>query len=142
MATQSQPSRHTATILHLALLLGPLLFYGVVAWLRLRPGATPPPALAEADILRIACYAVTAAMFAGALMLRLKIQPPAGGEAETAWWGKHQGKALVVWALVEGGMLLGGVVFLLLGDIATIIGVGGAGALLMLLTAPGRLVGS
>ena len=142
MATPSQPSRQTATILHLALLLGPLLFYGVAAWLRWRPGATPQPALAGADVLRLACYAVAATMFAGALMLRLKIQPPTAGEDETAWWGKHQGKALVVWALVEGGMLLGGVVFLLLGDIATIIGVGGAGTLLMLLTPPGRLVGS
>lgn len=80
--------------------------------------------------------------YGAALVLRGRIQPPDGGTPEDAWWTANQTRMLLVWALVEGPMLLGGVVYLLQGDLATLVTVVGAGLLLMILHAPARLRGA
>lgn len=141
MATQPQANRQTAIMLHLSLLMGPLLLIAVAAWIRLRPGAGPSPVTGDSTVLRYACYAVAASAYALAVLFRLRIPVRDSAEDETAWWGRHQARALVVWALIEGGMIFAGVVFLLTGDLPTLVSVGGTGLVLMLVTAPGRLGG-
>ncbi len=140
--TPSGPSRTTATILHLALLLGPLVLVGVaVAW-RGAPGSSfrvAPPV--PASSLRLVGGVVAAACYGAALLLRSRLIPPAGDQPEHEWWAANQPRAVVLWALIEGGMALGGVIFLLSGDLPALLGITGAGLLLMLAFTPQRLAG-
>ncbi|MEO8199478.1 MAG: hypothetical protein ABI679_03050 [Gemmatimonadota bacterium] len=139
MTQTAVANRKTATILHLALTLGPVLFIGVAAYLRLRPGATPPPGMSHPEILQYVAYLVAVSGFGMALMLRSRLEPNESGQDEAAWWTINQPKMIVIWALIEGPMLLAGIVFLLQGSLPVVVAVGGCGFLLMLLTAPSRL---
>lgn len=136
------PSRATATILHLALMLGPLLLIGIAVVLRRAPGSSfaAAPAIPPAT-LRLAAGAAAAAMYGVALLLRSRLSPPANGQPEDGWWADNQPRAVVLWALIEGGMLLGSVAYLLSGDLPLLLGISGAGLVLMLAFTPARLAG-
>lgn len=139
---QAVADRKTSSLIHLALTLGPLLFISVVAWLRLGPEARTPAAMSHPEVLQYVAYLVAASGFGMALMLRARFQPLEVGEDEAAWWVRNQPKMVAMWALIEGPMLLAGVVFLLQGQLPVVIAVGGLGFVLLLLTAPSRLSGS
>ena len=61
------------------------------------------------------------------------------GQPENEWWAANQQRAVVLWALIEGAMLLGPLIFLLSGDLPALLGITGAGLLLMLAFTPQRL---
>lgn len=140
--TPAGPNRTTATILHLALMLGPLVLVGVAVVLRAAPDS--PFRLRSGmplATLRLVGGVVAAGCYTAALLLRGRLDPPAGGESEDHWWAANQPRAVVLWALIEGAMLLGGVLFLLSGDLPILLGVTGTGLLLMLAFTPQRLAG-
>lgn len=139
--SSAPPTRATANLMHLALLLGPLLLIGVVAWLRLGPDARPMAPIHGAEVLPLITYVVGAMSYGMALVFRGRIPALAPGDDENAWWARNLSRALVVWAMAEAPMILAGIVFLLLGNLTVLAVVAGAGFLIMLLTAPARLVG-
>ena len=94
-------------LIRLSLLLGVLLFGGVIYFLHRDPSWRPQPG-GNAAAIRMATYVVWAAVVVGALVLRgLHARAP---EAERPTF------AILGWALGEAAALLGGVYYFLTDD--------------------------
>jgi len=61
-------------------------------------------------------------------------------ETEAAWWKANGGKAVATWACAEGLAVVGGVLFVLLGDLVLLAGLGGGGLVILMLNRPGRMM--
>lgn len=132
MSTPAPPSARTATIIHLALSAGMVMTVLVLSFLP-GPADVAPEArrLLTYLLLALALGAFTAAQL---LLTRLPAEP-----ADTdAWWRARFGRALVGWALLEAGAVLGGVAYFLTRE-AYALGVPALGLVLLALAAPARL---
>lgn len=115
----------SAKIIHGSLVLGVVLFC-LVAWYVAQQSALPVSALPDRRVLYIALFLVSATLFGGAMFTVNRLAPPARGMSQDDWWRVNLGKAILVWALVEGPAILGTVAYLLTRDfralLATFIG--------------------
>ncbi len=129
----------SARIIHGCLVLGVMLFW-LVAWFAAARTALPVDALPDRRVLYLALALVSAGLFGGAAFTAGRLQPPMRGASQDDWWRANLGKAIVIWALVEGPAILGTVAYLLTRDfrvlLATFIGL-----LLFAAYRPSRLVG-
>lgn len=130
MASPTSPSA-TARLIHLVLLGGIALFTIILA-------VVPPPSPdgQQASLLLYATFAVAAVMFSGAMFLATRL--PAAGPEPDRWWQENLSRALVVWSMLEGPALLGGVVYYLTRNLQSLV-VTAVGLLLLGLHGPGRL---
>lgn len=112
----------------------------VFAFLRGQVGLDAAPETVR--ILKIVGYAAAFSGVVMAGMLRGRIAPRPGDMELGAWWIGNLPKAVVVWALTEGGGLTGMVFGWLLGDV-TLLTLSAAAALAgLFVTRPGRLQGT
>jgi hypothetical protein len=126
-----QPSA-TARLLHLALISGVVLMTAIFLLLP-RPSAPVPN-----PILLYATFGIGAVMFAGALVIANQLPRDSATRDADEWWRANLGRAVVVWAMLEGPALLGAVVHFLTGSLLPLL-VTGSGIAFFLLTAPERL---
>jgi len=89
--------------------------------------------------LRLAGYVMLGAAILVAQMLRGRIKPPGRAEQLSEWWTETLPRAVVVWAVAEGGSLGAIVVGWLIGD-TTLLAFGVAvGLALLFVSRPSRL---
>lgn len=136
-STQASPSV-SARIIHLALVAGVLLFLAVVWWIG-RERSVPTEALPDRKVLYIAVFLVSAASFSAALFFCNRLDSRAPTETTDDWWRRNQGRAMIIWALVEGPALFGIVGYLLTGDFRVLVATV-AGLFLFAHFSPARLV--
>ncbi|HUF34388.1 MAG TPA: hypothetical protein VMN37_00475 [Gemmatimonadales bacterium] len=105
----------SARIIHGSLMLGVVLFW-IVAWYVASRTALPVAALPDRRVLYIALFLASAALFGGAMFTANRLVPLARGSSQDDWWRVNLGKAILIWALVEGPALLGTVAYLLTRD--------------------------
>lgn len=91
------------------------------------------------QLLRIIGYALVVVGIVLPYIVRGRIPPPRQGADPGEWWAANLPKAVVVWALAEGGGLGAMVLGWVVGD-ATLLAVGAAAGLAVLfVNRPGRL---
>jgi hypothetical protein len=105
----------SARIIHACLVLGVVLLC-LVAWFVAGRTALPVDVLPERRVLYIALFLVSAALFGGAMFTANRLAPPPRGSSQDDWWRVNLGKAVLIWALVEGPAILGTVAYLLTRD--------------------------
>lgn len=137
MTAGPAPAR-TGRILFAATVVSALSVTGVLGALRANVAGTltSPPSLPPA-ILR----GVAIALLAGAtVVLRLvRATLPPGGRDLDAWWKGNVGKAVAIWALMDGAAIMGAVAFLLSGDVLVLVLAVGWAVAMFMRHAPGRL---
>ena len=124
-------------IIHIAIAFGIFIFYAVVSFVQLSssgPDFGPPN-----DALRIVGYAVLVGAAVAAWMARQRIRGPAADEPVSDWWARNQGRAVLVWALLDTAGL-GAIVLGWISGSTTLMGGGVIVSLLLLfITRPGNL---
>jgi hypothetical protein len=129
-----------ARIIHFAIVGGLVLVFGVFFYLQPLTSTGFPAETAR--LLRIIGYLTLAASALAALVMRGRIAPPGGDEDIDRWWTEQIPKAIVVWAVAEGGGLVALVIGWIIADM-TLFALGAAVALaLLFVTRPGRLQSS
>ena len=108
-----------ARIVHGALVLGVAMFW-LLAW-AIRDRSLPAEALPDRRVLYIALTLLSATLFGAAAFAAGHLPPPAPGATDDDWWQANLGRAIVVWALVEGPTLLGLVAYTLTRDFRTLL---------------------
>jgi hypothetical protein len=110
----------SAKIIHAALVLGILLFYGV-AWYVGTQTSMPISAVPERKVLYLGLFLLSAVAFGAAAHMAGRLTPSAAGTSQDDWWRANLGRAIVVWGLIEAPTLLGTVAYLLTHDFRSLI---------------------
>jgi hypothetical protein len=110
----------SARIIHASLVLGLVMFW-LVAWFVAQRHALPVSALPDRRVLYVALFLVSAMLFGGAMFTANRLRPPAPGASQDDWWRANLGKAILIWALVEGPAILGTVAYLLTRDFRALV---------------------
>ncbi len=97
------PAR-TARIIHVALAIPPIVFGSVIAILVAR-GSLPP---AGNPMVHFALVGVGLLLMLAGTLVAFRIPPRPGGETPDAYWGRSFPRAVVAWAMMEGGAFLTG----------------------------------
>jgi hypothetical protein len=127
----------TARIIHAAISSGILIVFAVFLYLHNQSSLQYPAETART--LRIVGYLLLAGGVLASGMLRGRIAPRRLGSDLDEWWIKSLPRAVVVWAVAEGGGLAAMVMGWLVGD-TTLLALGAALPLALLFTSrPGRL---
>lgn len=87
-----------------------------------------------------AAYALAASGLLAGLAFRRLIPERATSQGVDAWWTRHLAKAVAVWAIGEGTVILGALVLAVGGQLLAAFAVVLAGFAVLVATAPGRLV--
>lgn len=126
-----------ARIIHAAISSGVVVIFAVFLFLSYQSSLG-----SEAGrTLRVVGYVVLAGGVLASGMLRGRIAPRRRDMDLVAWWGENLPRAILVWALAEGGGLAAMVMGWLIGD-TTLLALGAALPLALLFTSrPGRLSG-
>lgn len=128
----------TARIIHAALVLGVMVFWGV-AWYIGRKTALPVSALPDRRVLYLGLFLISAVLFGAAMYNASQLTHPGRGTSEDDWWRANLGRVIGVWALVEMPALLGTITYLVTYDFRTLIAPF-TGLLLFVNYRPSRLV--
>ena len=134
----------TARIIHAAITAGVVILFAVFLFLRTR--MRPEFPAETAGILKWVAVAVLVASAFGSYLVRSRIPAPApapaSGSGRDEWWKAVQPKAVVCWAIAEGGGLAALAVGWITGN-TTLMALGAGVALAMLFVSrPGALEGS
>jgi len=129
----------TARLLHRTLVASAVLALAAFVVVR-RTGELAPPEL-PLTALRIVAFVVAVAALALNRALRLGLEAPARDAGRTEWWERAGRRLLVVWAVAEGAVTVGGALWFLSGDAVALVVAAGPG-LLVLLTARPEVYGS
>jgi hypothetical protein len=127
----------SAKIIHAALMLGVILFYGV-AWYVGTRTSMPVSAVPDRRVLYVGLFLFSAVLFGAAGYTASRLTPPAPGTMQDDWWRTNLGRAIGIWTLVEAPTLLGTAAYLLTHDFRTLIATF-TGLLLFVNYRPGRL---
>ncbi len=126
-----------ARVIHAAISGGLVAIFGALIYLRSEVAAEF--AAEGAQILKLAGYVLLAVAVLGAQMLRGRIVPLRRDSDLGEWWTANLPKAVVVWAMAEGGGLAALVLGWIGGD-TTLMALGAAvGLALLFVNRPGRL---
>jgi hypothetical protein len=101
-------------------------------------GAVPLPG-GTGGAVAFAAYALGASGLLAGLAFRRLIPERAASQDADLWWRLHLPKAVAVWAIGEGTVLLGALVLAVDGPFVAALAVILAGFAVLLATAPGRL---
>jgi hypothetical protein len=127
----------TYSILHAALTLSAILILGVFAALA---RVSPPPTPSLTTVLRAAAGVEILTIAVLMKMLTAQLEPFKAGEDAAAWWAAQGPRAIVLWALAEATVAIGGVFWFLTRDLLVLTALGGFGLGGLLWMRPGRLV--
>ncbi len=108
----------------------------VLAWLLRGRLALPGEA---GSAVSFAAYALAASGLLAGLAFRRLIPERAASQDLDAWWRQHLPKAVAVWAIGEGTVLVGALVLVVGGQAIAAFAVVLAGFGVLMATAPGRL---
>lgn len=126
-----------ARALHAALA-GGTVIVAAVAWFVRGGMADPPPDL---PLLRYIALATSGAGLAVAWLVRSRVEPASGGVGDPAWWKANLGRCIVVWAQLDFVGILGAVVYLITGHLASAVVIVTAALAGFALFTPSRLAG-
>lgn len=126
-----------ARIVHGAVAGGLAVAFAVFLYLRGQLAIDLPEAGTRA--LRLAGYVMLGAAILVAQMLRGRIKPARRAEEISEWWGANLPKAVIVWAVAEGGSLGAIVVGWLIGDATLLAFAVAVGLALLFVSRPSRL---
>jgi len=126
-----------ARVMHLALLVGPIFLVGVF-WIVL---GDRPPIESLQGTAGYAIYGACAAGFAGGFLLRTRIPQRDSGQDEAGYWRAVLARAVLLWGLLEGLVLMGSVIGILAGQPVVVLLVVLIYLSLMILSSPARLTG-
>jgi hypothetical protein len=110
----------SARIIHAALMLGVILFYGV-AWYVGSRVSLPISAVPDRRVLYVGLFLLSAVLFGAAGYTAARLTPPAPGTSQDDWWRVNLARAIGVWTLVEAPTLLGTMAYLITHDFRTLI---------------------
>jgi hypothetical protein len=110
----------SARIIHAALMLGVMLFYGV-AWYVGSRVSLPVSAVPDRRVLYVGLFLLSAVLFGAAGYTAARLTPPAPGTSQDDWWRANLARAIGVWTLVEAPTLLGTMAYLITHDFRTLI---------------------
>jgi len=100
----------------------------------------PPSAPELTTVLRVAGALEFLTVVVVMKLLTGQIEPLGAGGDVALWWATHGPRALVVWALAEGTVVVGSAFWFLARDLALLIPLAGFGIGALLWMRPGRLV--
>lgn len=109
-----------ARIIHAALVLGVMLFWGA-AWYIGTRSSMPVSAVPDRRVLYVGLFVFSAVLFGAAMYTASRLTPPASGTSQDDWWRANLGRAIAVWGLVETPALVGTLAYLLTHDFRTLI---------------------
>lgn len=110
----------SARIIHAALVLGVVLFWGV-AWYIGTSTSLPVSAVPDRRVLYLGLAAVSAVLFGAAMYNAGKLTRPRPGVSQDEWWRANLRRAIVIWALVEAPAILGTVAYFVTHDFRTLL---------------------
>jgi hypothetical protein len=110
----------TARIIHAALVLGVMLFWGA-AWYIGTNSTMPVSAVPDRRLLYLGLFLVSAVLFGAAMYTASRLTPPAPGTSQDDWWTVNLGRVVRIWALVETPALVGTLAYLATQDFRTLI---------------------
>jgi hypothetical protein len=126
-----------ARVIHGAIVGGLAVAFAVFLYLQSRASLEFPDRASR--MLRLIGYGILASAVLASLVVRGRIEPPSSGDAVNEWWTVNLEKAVVCWALAEGGGLAALILGWVIGD-TTLLALGTAvGLALLFVTRPGRL---
>lgn len=109
----------TARIIHAALVLGVVLFWGV-AWYVGTNTSMPISAIPDRRVLYVGLAAVSAVLFGAAMYTAGRLTPHVG-VSQDEWWRTNLARAIGIWALVEAPAILGTIAYFLTHDFRTLL---------------------
>src|SRR5687768_12810967 len=89
----------SARIIHVALVLGVVLFW-VVAWYLGTTTSMPVTAIPNRRALYVGLAAASAVLFGAAVYTAGRLTPARPGISQDEWWRTNLGRAIRIWALV------------------------------------------
>jgi hypothetical protein len=110
----------SARIIYGALVLGVILFLGAALYVGTN-NTMPASALPDRRVLYFGLFVVSAVLFSAAMYTAARLTPPGPGVSQDEWWRTNLGRAIGIWALVEGPAILGMIAYLLTRDFRTLI---------------------
>ena len=110
----------SARIIHGALMVGVMLFYGV-AWYVGSKTSMPISAVPDRRLLYLGLFFISAVLFGAAVYTAGRLTRPSAGLSQDEWWRANLTRAVGIWTLVETPTLLGTVAYLLTHDFRTLI---------------------
>ncbi len=136
-STAPSPGRATiARIIHATILMGLVVAFGVFIFLQGQLATEFPVEIAR--IIRPIAYVVLIASGVASLAFRGRIPPRRGGVVED-WWAVSLPRAVLVWAIAEGGSLAAMVLGWIMGDTTLLTLAAAAGLAVLFVSRPGRL---
>ena len=110
----------SARIIHGALMVGVMVFYGV-AWYVGSKRSMPISAVPDRRVLYLGLFFISAVLFGAAVYTAGRLTRPSAGLSQDEWWRANLTRAVGIWTLVEAPTLLGTVAYLLTHDFRTLI---------------------
>jgi putative copper export protein len=110
----------SARIIHGALMVGVMLFYGV-AWYVGSKTSMPISAVPDRRLLYLGLFFISAVLFGAAVYTAGRLTRPNAGLSQDEWWRANLARAVGIWTLVETPTLLGTAAYLLTHDFRTLI---------------------
>ena len=110
----------SARIVHAALMLGVMLFFGI-GWYVGSRTSMPVSAVPDRRVLYVALFLLSAVLFGAAVYTAGRLTHPGPGTSQDDWWRANLTRAIGIWSLVEAPTLLGAVAFLVTHDFRTLI---------------------
>ena len=128
-----------ATLVFFAIAVGAVLTLAVLVTLGAGGIVYPIPDF-PLTLVRVVGLVLLVAGFTVTGMLSGSIPPRQSNQDERAWWQANSQKAVGTWAMAEGLAVVGGVLYLLTGDLVLLVGLGGGGLMILLLNRSQRLM--
>ena len=132
-------AKSPAAIVFLAVALGAVTALVILAALGTVGIVEPIPNL-PLTVMRLIGLVLLVSGFTVAGLLSGSISPRQIGQDDVAWWRANSAKAVVTWAMAEGLAIIGGVLFMLTGDLVLLAGLGIGGLVILGLNRPGRMM--
>jgi hypothetical protein len=114
------PHSISARVIHAALVLGVMLFWGV-AWYVGTRSSLPVSAVPDRRVLYIGLFLASAILFGAAAYNAGRFTAVLPGTSQNDWWQANLPRAILVWSLVEAPALLGTIAYHLTHDFRTLI---------------------
>jgi hypothetical protein len=131
------PAAQVARVVHTGLLIAVVVTALVLMGVRVAVDGRV--SAAAVIVLRIVAAFVLVVVATGVQLVKARL-PRVGSEADPGlWWVSALPRAIAVWALAEGATVIGGVLWLVSGDVALFVVLLGAGLVVLALNRPGRL---
>jgi hypothetical protein len=110
----------SARIIHGALIVGVMLFYGV-AWYVGSKTSMPVSAVPDRRVLYLGLFFISAVLFGAAVYTAGRLTRAGAGVSQDEWWRANLARAVGIWTLVETPTLLGTAAYLLTHDFRTLL---------------------